>query len=150
MLQFGFYLERLTKSKFRSPWDWFHLQWFCTSGLTNAVHILWPCALLRGPSSSVGKGWTGPGSHHSGGDIFRPNFSKCTGSIPRVKCGRGVLLTTYPRLVPRSLKIIEIYLYPTSRPHRAYGGITLVLSASNHKIFINGRQRSACCHLNCH
>ena len=27
-----------------------------------------------------------------------------TGSFPRVKCGRGVLLTTYPLLVPRSWK----------------------------------------------
>ena len=27
-----------------------------------------------------------------------------TGSFPRVKCGRGVLLTTHPLLVPRSWK----------------------------------------------
>ena len=28
----------------------------------------------------------------------------CTGSFPGVKCGRGVLLTTHPLLVPRSWK----------------------------------------------
>jgi len=29
-----------------------------------------------------------------------------TGSFPRVKCGRGLLLTTHPRLVPGSWKSI--------------------------------------------
>jgi len=28
----------------------------------------------------------------------------CTGSFPGVKCGRGVVLTTHPHLVPRSWK----------------------------------------------
>ena len=40
---------------------------------------------------------TGPGAH--------PVSSKMgTGSMPGVKCGQGVLLTTYPLLVPRSCK----------------------------------------------
>ena len=40
---------------------------------------------------------TGPGAH----------LASCrmgTGSFPRVKCGRGVLLNTHPLLVPRSWK----------------------------------------------
>ena len=32
------------------------------------------------------------------------NFKLGTGSFPRVKCGRGVKLTTHPVLVPRSRK----------------------------------------------
>ena len=46
---------------------------------------------------------TGPGGH--------PACSKMgTGSFPGVKCGRGVLLTTHPLLVPRSLKSTAIPL----------------------------------------
>jgi len=33
-----------------------------------------------------------------------------TGCFPGVKCGRGVLLTTHPLLVPRSWKIRAIHL----------------------------------------
>ena len=33
-----------------------------------------------------------------------PPVQTGTGSFPRVKCGRGVLLTTHPLLVPRSWK----------------------------------------------
>ena len=58
---------------------------------------------LDGPGSNPGGGrdfpavQTGPGAH--------PAFYKMgTGSFPGVKCGRGVLLTTHPRLVPRSRK----------------------------------------------
>ena len=58
-----------------------------------------------GPGSSAGietdYGLDGPGSS-PGGD---PASSKMgTGSFPGVKCGRGVLLTTHPLLVPRSWK----------------------------------------------
>ena len=49
-----------------------------------------------------------------------------TGFFPGVKCGRGVLLTTHPALVPRSRKSRAI-LYPPSRPHRPVIGITLPL-----------------------
>jgi len=40
---------------------------------------------------------TGPGAHPA-------SCKMGTGSIPGVKCGRGVLLTTHPLLVPRSWK----------------------------------------------
>jgi len=40
---------------------------------------------------------TGPGAHPA-------SFEMCTGSFLGVKCGRGVLLTTHPLLVPRSWK----------------------------------------------
>jgi len=40
---------------------------------------------------------TGPGAHPA-------SCSMGTGSFPGVNCGRGVLLTTHPLLVPRSLK----------------------------------------------
>ena len=69
------------------------------------------------PGSSVGiatdYGLDGPGSN-PGGDEFsavqtgsgaHPASCKMgTGSFPGVKCGRGVLLTTNPLLVPRSWK----------------------------------------------
>ena len=67
-----------------------------------------------GPGSSVGiatdYGLDGPGSNHGGDEIFRQtgpgthpaSCKMCTGSFPGVKCGRGVLLTTHPYLVPRS------------------------------------------------
>ena len=40
---------------------------------------------------------TGPGAHPA-------SCKMDTGSFPGVKCGRGVLLTTHPLLVPRSWK----------------------------------------------
>ena len=73
--------------------------------------------ILHGPGSSVGVAselragrsgmeprWgrdpptvqTGPGAHPA-------SCKMGTGSFPGVKCGRGVLLTTHPLLVPRSL-----------------------------------------------
>jgi len=36
-----------------------------------------------------------------------------TGSFPRVKCGRGVTLTTHPLLAPRSWKSRAIPLPPS-------------------------------------
>jgi len=47
-----------------------------------------------------------------------------TGSFPGAKCGRGVLLTTHPLLVPRSWKSRAI-LYPASGPQLACNGTTL-------------------------
>jgi len=66
-----------------------------------------------GPGSSVGiatdYGMDGPESNSVGDEIFRPGAhpASCkmgTESFPRVKCGRGVLLTTHPLLLPRSWK----------------------------------------------
>ena len=74
--------------------------------------------MARGPGSSVGivtdYGLDGPGSSPGGDEIFPPvqtdpgaHPASCTmgtGSFLGVKCGRGVLLTTHPLLVPRSWK----------------------------------------------
>jgi len=75
-----------------------------------------PCRCHSGPGSSVGigtdYGLVGPGLNPGGDEIFRPfkqgpgdhplSCKMGTGSSPGVKCGRGVLLTTHPLLVPRS------------------------------------------------
>ena len=72
----------------------------------------------RGPGSSVGIATElpagGSGIEYRCGRDFPPvqtglgaHPASCTmgtGSFPGVKCGRGVLLTTYPLLVPRSWK----------------------------------------------
>ena len=74
--------------------------------------------LVCGLGSSVGiandHGLDGPGSNPGGDEIFPPvqtspraHLASCkmgTGSFRGVKCGRGVLLTTHPLLVPRSCK----------------------------------------------
>jgi len=61
---------------------------------------------LRAGRSGIESRWgrdfppvqTGPGAH--------PAFCKMgTGSFPGVKCGRGVLMTTHPLLVPRSCRV---------------------------------------------
>jgi len=85
-----------------------------------------------GPGSSVviatDYGLDGPGSNPGGDEIFRrsrpalwPTRTMGTGSFPGVKCGRGVLLTIHPLLVPRSWKIRAISLPPLG-PHRACNG----------------------------
>jgi len=80
--------------------------------------------LLRGPGSSVGiatdYGLDGPGSNPGGDEIFRPSRPALGSTQPPVKwvpdlsrgvkCGRGVLQTTHPLLVPRSWKSIVIPL----------------------------------------
>jgi len=74
--------------------------------------------LYCGPGGSVGiatdYGLDGLGSNPGGDEIFPPvqtgpgaHPASCTmgtGSLPGVKCGQGVLLTTYPLLVPMSWK----------------------------------------------
>ena len=109
--------------------------------INNRRYILYYVTLCYtniGPGSSVGiatelragRSWiefrwerdfppvqTGPGAH--------PDSCKMgTLSFPGVKCGRGVLLTTHPLLVLRSLESGAI-LYPPSGPHRTYNGITV-------------------------
>jgi hypothetical protein len=67
---------------------------------------------LRAGRSGIESRWrrdfspvqTGPGVHPA-------SCKMGTGSFPEVKCGRGVLLTTHPLLVPRSLKSIAIPLH---------------------------------------
>ena len=83
------------------------------------------CVCVCGPCSSVGiaadYGLDDPGSNPREDEIFRPSRpadpgahpASCkmgTGSFPGVKCGRGVLLTTHPLLVPRSWKSRAILL----------------------------------------
>ena len=74
--------------------------------------------LRGGPGSSVGIATDyrldGPGSNPGGDQIFRPYKPALGPTQPPVKwvpglsrgvkCGRGVLLTTHPLLVPRLLK----------------------------------------------
>ena len=89
----------------------------CIKG--HYAHISATCyTVSNGPGSSVGiatelrvgrsgieSRWgrdfppvqTGPGAHPA-------SCKMGTGSFPGVKCGRGVLLTTHPLLVPRSWK----------------------------------------------
>ena len=95
--------------------------------------------LLRGPGSSVGIATelragrsgdripvgrdfppvqTGPGVHPA-------SCTMGTGSFPRVKYGRGVLLTTHSLLVPRSWKSRAIPLTQPLGHNRACNGNTL-------------------------
>jgi len=84
-----------------------------------ALSTLYLCVLYlseKVPGSSVDiatdYGLDGPGSNAGGDDIYPPvqtgpgvHPASCkmgTGSFLGVKCGRGVLLTTHPLLVPRS------------------------------------------------
>ena len=80
--------------------------------------------LISGPGTSVGIATDyrldGPGSNPGGDEIFRPSRSALGPTQPPVKgyrvfsggvkCGRGVLLTTHPLLVPRSWKSTAIPL----------------------------------------
>ena len=79
---------------------------------------------MYGPGSSVGiatdYGLDCPGSNPGGDEIFRPSRPALWPTQPPakwvlglsrgVKCGRGVLVTTHPLLVPRSWKSIAIPL----------------------------------------
>ena len=81
-------------------------------------------------------GLDGPGSNPCGGRDFPPvqtgpgaHPASCTmgtGSFPGVKCGRGVLLTTHPLLVPRSWNSRAVPL-PTLWATLGCNGITLPL-----------------------
>ena len=64
-------------------------------------------------AQSTEYGLDGPGSNPGGDEIFRPSRPalgptqspvKWVSDLSRGKCGRGVLLTTHPLLVPRSWK----------------------------------------------
>ena len=114
-----------------AEWTYENLQWrVCTNILlsffVSFILILTPFYLLilgvesycsMGPvaqSVATDYGLDGSGSNPGGDGIFPPvqtgpeaHPASCTmgtGSFPGVKCGRGVLLTTHPLLVPRSWK----------------------------------------------
>ena len=79
-------------------------------------------------------GWMVRGSNPGGDEIFRPSRSAhpayCkmgTGSFPGVKCGRGVLLTTHPLLVPRSWKSRAIPLPTLGHTGPVTGSLYLYL-----------------------
>jgi len=80
----------------------------CTRGPGSSFGI---ATELRAGRSGIESQWgrdlppfqTGPGAHSQSCEMG-------TGSFPGVKCGRGVLLTTHPLLVPRSWKIRAIPL----------------------------------------
>jgi len=73
---------------------------------------------LSGPGSSVDiatdYGLDGPGIEarwvrdfppvHTGSEVNPGSCTMCTGSFPRVQCGRSVLLTTHP---PSSAAVME-------------------------------------------
>jgi hypothetical protein len=71
---------------------------------------------------ATGYGLDGPGIESRWGRVFPPvqtgpgahpaSCTMVTGSFPGVKCGRGVLLTAHPLLVPRSWKSRAIRLPP--------------------------------------
>ena len=97
-----------------SPSDWFSAYPSKYSSLSFCQSIF----ETGGPGSWVGiateYGLDGPGSNPGGDEILPPvqtgpgaHPASCemgTGSFPGVKCGRGVLLTTHPLLVPRCRK----------------------------------------------
>ena len=77
---------------------------------------------LRAGRSGIESRWerdfppvqTGPGAHPA-------SCKMGTGSSPGLKCGRGVLLTTHPLLVPRSW---EEYSYTSTHPLGHAGPVT--------------------------
>ena len=92
----------------------------------------------------------GPGSNPGGDEIFRSlqtgpgaHPASCTmgtGSFPGVKCGRGVLLTTHPLLVPRSWKsraIPLLTLWATTGP--VTGNLYLYILVKNARNDISKR-----------
>jgi len=114
---------------------------------------------LRAGRSGIESRWrwdfpsvpTGPGAHPA-------SCKMGTGSLPGVKCGRGVLLTTHPLLVPRSWKsthrlghtgpvtgslcllpvsIIPLVLYTWPHPN-----ITLIESTSGRNLLYRGDKKN--------
>ena len=83
--------------------------WLCSCVTSCLFLIRWQFSRysdwLRDGGSGIESRWgrdfphvqTGPGAHPA-------SCKMGTGSSPGVKCGRGVLLTTHPLLVPRSWK----------------------------------------------
>ena len=88
------------------PWFYHLLIFICGPGSSFGI-----ATELRAGRSGIESRWgqdfppvhTGPGAHPA-------SCKMGTGSFLRVKCGRGVLLTTHPFLVPRSWKSRAILL----------------------------------------
>ena len=103
--------------KLEFSWQILEKHWNVKCGPGSSVGI---ATELRAGRSGFESRWgrdlppvqTGPGAHPA-------SCKMGTGSFPGVKCGRGVLLTTHPLLVPRS------------GPHRACYGNTLPSETSN-------------------
>jgi len=118
--------EWRTRKTERQRLSWFSSKLRLGAGRSSCVFHFRSCqmnfhnipVLVSGPGSSVGMAtelragrsriesrWgrdfppvqTDPGAHPV-------SCKMCTGSFPGVKCGRGVLLSTHPLLVPRSWK----------------------------------------------
>ena len=91
---------------------------YSTADINDIDHLRAPIDTVCGPGSSVDiatdYGPDGPGSNPGGEEIFcpsrpalgptQPPVKWVLGLSPEVKCGRCVLLTTHPLLVPRSWK----------------------------------------------
>ena len=81
-------------------WNYIHVWQMCGHGSSVGI-----ATELRAARSGIESRWgrdfplmqTGPGAHPASRKMG-------TVSFPGVKCGRGVLLTTHPLLVPRSWK----------------------------------------------
>ena len=77
---------------------------------------------------------TGPGPHPASCEMG-------TGSFPGVKCGRGVLLTTHPLLVPRSWKSSYTTTHRLGHTGPVTGSLYLFISLYN--LGANGFQSDA-------
>jgi hypothetical protein len=79
----------------------------------------------RGSIPGRGKGYFPVASVQNSSDTHPPSYPMGTvGPFPGVKRVRGVTLTTYPRLVPRSRMSIT---YTSSLPWRLHGGSGTIL-----------------------
>ena len=130
-------LNNVTVQDFDVRWNSFGLFGSCT-GNSEVMFILYLCRVflkLVGRDSSVGiatdYGLDSPGIESQRRRDFPPfqtgpgaHPASCTmgtGFFPGVKCGRGVLLTTHPLLVPWSWKSRAI---PLPTPWATTGPVT--------------------------
>ena len=66
--------------------------------------------------------------------VYSTLYTMGIGSFPRLKYGRGMLLTTHPLLVPRSWKSRTIplpTLYPSGKAHKGMNSCSLNLAGLN-------------------
>ena len=100
------------------------------------LYIWWACSSvcieteLRGWRSGTESRWWRDIPHFQTGAGAHPaSYKMGTGSLPGVKCGRGVLLTAHPLLVPRSWKnrTIRLLTLWTVRPVQSLSACTVQL-----------------------